>query len=56
MIYQVANILLTMLRSDFSDSSDAYIVVKKTITVEQDNDDKTRNKKQIFKNKAPFRS
>ena len=36
--------------------SDAYIVVKGTITVERDNDDKTRNKKLILKNNAPFRS
>ena len=33
-----------------------YIVVKGTIIVEGDNDDKTRNKKLIFKNNASFRS
>ena len=45
-----------MLRSDFCDYSDAYIVVKGRITVEGDNDTKTNNKKLIFKNNAPFRS
>ena len=44
-----------MLRSDLCDYSDAYIVVKGTITVEGDNDAKTRNKKLILKNNAPFR-
>ena len=33
-----------MLSSDSYDYSDAYIVVKGTITVEGDNDDKTKNK------------
>ena len=33
-----------MLRSDLCDYSDAYIVVKGTITVEGDDDDKKRNK------------
>ena len=32
-----------MLRSDLCDDSDAYIFVKGTITVEWDDDDKTRN-------------
>ena len=45
-----------MLRSDLCDYSDAHIVVKGTITIEEDNDAKTRNKKLIFKNNAPFRS
>ena len=36
--------------------SDACIVVKGTITVEGDNDAKTRNWKLIFKNNAPFKS
>ena len=53
MIYQVVIILLTkmsgfkasMLRSDLCDYSDAHIVVKGRITVEGDNDAKTRNKK-----------
>ena len=45
-----------MLRPDLSDYGDAYIVVKRRITVKRDNDDKTRNKKLIFKNNAPFRS
>ena len=43
-----------MLRSDLFDYSDAYIVIKGTITVEGDNDAKTENKKLIFKNNAPF--
>ena len=33
----------SMLRSDLCDDSDAYIFVKGTITVEWDDDDKTRN-------------
>ena len=45
-----------MLRSDLCDYGDAYIVVKGIVTVEGENDDKTRNKKLIFKNNAPFRS
>ena len=40
----------------FCDYSDPYIVVKGTIIVEGDKYDKTRNKKLIFKNSAPFRS
>ena len=35
----------SMLRSDLCDYSDAHIVVKGRITVEGDNDAKTRNKK-----------
>ena len=38
------------------DYSDAYIVVKRTITAEGDNDAKTRNKKLIFTNNVPLRS
>ena len=34
-----------MLRTDLSDYSDAYFVVKGTITVEGDNNAKKRNKK-----------
>ena len=45
-----------MLRSDLCDYSDAYIVVKGTITVEADNNPKKRNKKLTFKNNAPPRS
>ena len=45
-----------MLRSDLYDYSDAYTVVKETITVKGGNDAKTRNKKLIFKNNSPFRS
>ena len=46
----------SMLRSNLYDYSEAYIVVKGKITVEEDNDYKTRNKKLIFKNNAPLRS
>ena len=45
-----------MLRSDICDYSDEYVIVKDTTTVEGDNNDKTRNKKLLFKNNAPFRS
>ena len=49
MIYQVVNILFAkmqgQLRSDLCDYSDTYIVVKGTITVEEDNDTKKRKKK-----------
>ena len=38
-----------MLRSDLCDYSDAYIVVKGTITVEGDNDVKERNEKLTYK-------
>ena len=44
----------SMLRSDLWDYSDLHIVVKERITIEGENDAKTRNKKIIFKNKAPF--
>ena len=43
----------SMLRSDLSDYSDAYILVKGTITVEGDNDSKKRNKNIAFKTNAP---
>ena len=42
-----------MLRSDLYDYSDAYIVVKGTITVANP-DDAKRNKEVIFKNNEPF--
>ena len=42
-----------MLRSDLCDFSDAYIVVKGTITV-TDPDNAKRNKSVAFKNNAPF--
>ena len=44
---------ISMLRSDLCD---LYIVVKRSITVEEDNDDKIKSKKPIFKNNAPFGS
>ena len=43
----------SMLRSDLCDFSDAYIVVKGTITV-TDPDNAKRNKSVAFKNKALF--
>ena len=43
----------SMLRSDLCDFSDAYIVVKGTITV-TDPDNAKRNKSVAFKNNAPF--
>ena len=43
-----------MLKSDLCDYSDAYIVAKRTITVEGTSDTNKRNKKIIFKNSAPF--
>ena len=47
----------SMLRSNLCDYSETYIVVKGTITVEGDNDTKTRNKKKLtFKINSPFRS
>ena len=46
---------ISMLRSDLCDFSDLYIVVKRSITVEEDNDDKIKSKKPIFKNNVPFR-
>ena len=45
-----------MLKSYLCDYSDTYIVVKGTIAIEGDDDDKKRVKKLSFKNKAPFRS
>ena len=44
-----------MIRSNLCDYSDAYIVVKGTITVEGDNDDRKRDEKESFKNNTPFR-
>ena len=46
----------SVLQSDLCDYSDAYIVVKGTITVTGRNNDNRRNKKLTFKNKARFRS
>ena len=42
-----------MLTSDLCDYSDAYIVVKGTITIVRPNDAK-RNKSVAFKNNSPF--
>ena len=43
-----------MLRSDLCDYSDAYIVVKRDITLDGDNNANKRNKNLEFKNNAPF--
>ena len=43
-----------MLRSDLSDFSDAYIVVKKIITATDSNNNNTYDKKLAFENNAPF--
>ena len=43
-----------MLRSDLCDFSDAYIVVKRTITVVGGSNDSKRNRPLAFKNNAPF--
>ena len=45
-----------MLRLYLCDYSDAYIVVKGTVTVEGADDDKKRDKELSFKNNALFRS
>ena len=45
-----------MLRTDLCDYSDAYIVVKRTITVAGTNVNNRTNKEQAFQNNAPFRS
>ena len=44
-----------MLRSDLGHFSDAYIVVKRTITI-TDSNDANYNKKLALKNNAPFTS
>ena len=45
-----------MLRSDVCDYSDAYIVVKETVTVEDTINGNKRNKNQAFKSNTPFNS
>ena len=44
----------SMLRSDLCDFSDAYIVLKGDITLEDDNDGNKQNKNIVFENNAPF--
>ena len=44
----------SMLRSDLHDFSDAYIVVKGTITVTGTNNSSRKNRPLAFKNNAPF--
>ena len=44
----------SMLRSDFCNFNDAYIVAKGENTLEGDNDANKRNKNLAFKNNAPF--
>ena len=43
-----------MLRSDLCDFNDAYIVVKRDITLDGDNNANKRNKNLAFKNNTPF--
>ena len=43
-----------MVRSDLCVFSDAYIVVKGTITVTRTNNRSTKNRRLAFKNNAPF--
>ena len=45
-----------MLLSDLCNYSDAYIIVKRTITAEGTNDNEKRAKMLTWKNNAPFRS
>ena len=40
----------SMLRSDLCDYSDAYVVVKETVTVTDTDNDNKRNKKLVYKN------
>ena len=52
-VHKEIRIKTPMLRSDLCDFSDAYIVVKGTITVTEPDNGK-RNKSVAFKNNAPF--
>ena len=45
-----------MLSSDLCNYSDANIVVKRTVTVQDTNDAKKKNRKITFKNNTPFTS
>ena len=47
-------IKISMLRSDLCDFSDAYIVVKGTITIERPDNTKKKKKRIAFKSNAPF--
>ena len=51
---KLIRIKTSMLRSDFCDFNDAYIVVKGDITLEDDNNVNKRNKSLAFKNNATF--
>ena len=46
----------SILRSDLSDYSDAFIVIKRRISVAGNNLANRMNKKLTFKNNTPFRS
>ena len=52
------NIITTMLKSSLCDYSDAYMLIKRTTTVDntaaEEADANNENKKVIFKNCAPF--
>ena len=47
---------ISLLRSDLCDYSDAFIVVKGTISIPGINDNNKRNKEITFKNNAPLKS
>ena len=47
---------ISLLRSDLCDYSDAFIVVKGTISITGINDNNKRNKEITFKNNAPLKS
>ena len=47
---------ISLLRSDLCDYSDAFIVVKGTISITGINDNNKRNKEITFKNSAPLKS
>ena len=53
-VIKIIRIKTSRLRSDLCDFSDAYIIVKRDITLEGDNDANKQNKDLAFKNNAPF--
>ena len=55
-VNKIIRFKVSIIRSVLCDYCNTYIIVKGTITVKGGNDAKTRNKKLIFKNNAPFRS
>ena len=56
-VYNVNNFKTTMVKASLCDYSDAYILVKGTITINNTGSDavpNNRNKKVLFRNCAPF--